>query len=144
MESNFENNLKRFKMGGEIMSNNENIKKNFMQLGLKRINPLAYLMTLLEDVYWISIDCYERIIEAHDDDNVGSGKRKTLPCKMECEEKIVDIASGELINTDEENIIAIFHTWFQYKVFRDKIRNIVMELEEIDRIVREVTGRTSN
>jgi hypothetical protein len=120
-------------MGGDIMIYNENIKKNFMQLGLRQLHPVEYLRILLGHVYWISMDCYERIVQAQDDDNVGSRERETLPCKTgyEEEESFVDIASGEVVDADDEDIIASFITWYQYEDFREEIRNIMKDHKEI-------------
>jgi len=119
-------------MGGDIMIYNENIKKNFMQLALRNFCSLYYLSILLRHVYWISMDCYERIVQAQDDYNAGSRERVTLPCMTGFEEDvIVDIASGEVVDADDEDIIASFITWYQYEDFREDIRNIMKDYKEI-------------
>ena len=99
------------------------IKKNCLQWGLRVLPPRIYHNILLCYADWASSDSYRRIYQAHFDDNCGFWGWKFLPCEIELEGDIFNIATGRHVNANDEEIIASFTTWSDYEDFREDIRD---------------------
>ena len=103
------------------MKYNKNMRKYFFQLGLRLLHPRIIFSNLLCHTDWVSMDCYDRIVQAYRENNSGLLGWRTFLCEIEWEEFIVNIATGRRVNADDEDIIVSFPNWAHYENFIKEI-----------------------